>query len=181
MKVSEYGYSCFQARPNSSAVKCPSTPFTDIIADDLPRPGGPLPGNPRGATQSEDCLFADIYVPLSAFSTPVPVVNWVYGGAYVFGVKDTGWTNNLPYYDAKGLMRIAEKTGQKFIFIAGNYRLGAFGWLAGPTMEKVSKYIWKEHAAFPYGRFVKKADDRTALVTNRTVQNSTIVRRSTIR
>ena len=134
--ITETGNSCYQVRPSSTNVSCSSNLFAATASGGGPRLGGPLPGNPRGATQSEDCLFADLYVPLSAFSNQVPVVIWIYGGAYIFGAKDAGFTNGMPFYDPKGLMRIAKQTGQEFIFVAGNYRLGAFGWLAGPTMEQ---------------------------------------------
>jgi carboxylesterase type B len=31
-----------------------------------------------------------------------------------------------------------KKSGDNFIWVAGNYRLGVYGWLAGKTMEKES-------------------------------------------
>ncbi|KAI9839327.1 MAG: hypothetical protein M1838_004391 [Thelocarpon superellum] len=85
---------------------------------------------------SEDCLFLDVYVPAKALQDPqnskLPVVVWFYGGAYVFGSKDA--LEPIPgFYDGSGLLR---QSKEEMIFVAGNYRLGAFGFLAGQTMEE---------------------------------------------
>lgn len=40
----------------------------------------------------EDCLFLDVYVPGKALkkgAAKLPVLVWIYGGAYMFGSKDT--------------------------------------------------------------------------------------------
>ncbi|RSL48983.1 hypothetical protein CEP54_012650 [Fusarium duplospermum] len=81
---------------------------------------------------SEDCLFLDIYASASAFepnAKPLPVVVWFYGGAYAFGAKD----QFLLLYSGKALI---EASNYGAIFVTGNYRLGAFGWLAGSYIEK---------------------------------------------
>ena len=90
---------------------------------------------PSSLTASEDCLFLDVYVPASALgnsTSKIPVINWFYGGAYIFGAKDASQPP-LPYYDGTGLIQASHSN---IIFIASNYRLGAYGWLAGDTMEK---------------------------------------------
>ncbi|PTB57004.1 hypothetical protein M431DRAFT_4098 [Trichoderma harzianum CBS 226.95] len=85
--------------------------------------------------QSEDCLFLDIYVPVSAFQSEaesLPVIVWIYGGAYAFGSKDQ---DTILYRgDA-----VVKSSGYKAIFVVGNYRVGAFGWLAGSYMEEVAQ------------------------------------------
>ncbi|KAL8836944.1 MAG: hypothetical protein Q9170_002705 [Blastenia crenularia] len=94
--------------------------------------GIPLPSLKKA---SEDCLFLDVYVPAKAVTNPglgLPVVSWFYGGAYIFGGKDQA-EGVLPFYDGTGL--IQESDGN-VIFVASNYRLGAYGFLAGDTMEK---------------------------------------------
>lgn len=41
-------------------------------------------------TGQEDCLFLDVFIPEEAFTVtaPVPVVNYIYGGAWISGSKD---------------------------------------------------------------------------------------------
>ncbi|KAI1639963.1 carboxylesterase family protein [Biscogniauxia mediterranea] len=98
-------------------------------------PGGRLRlGKPEysDARQDEDCLFLDIYAPVSAFQSKtdlLPVVVWFHGGAYAFGSK-----NPLgPIGSGQSILRASNYS---VIFITGNYRLGAFGWLAGDYMQK---------------------------------------------
>ncbi|KAI9818916.1 MAG: hypothetical protein M1827_007737 [Pycnora praestabilis] len=95
--------------------------------------GIPIPLFNDGA---EDCLFLDVYVPERALSSPtktkLPVVVWFYGGAFLFGSKDA-YQPALPFYDGTGVVR---QSGGNIIFVAGNYRMGAYGFLAGSTMER---------------------------------------------
>ncbi|KAJ8131261.1 hypothetical protein O1611_g2365 [Lasiodiplodia mahajangana] len=101
-------------------------------------PGGtPLIGDPssNAELQCEDCLFLDIYVPVSAFqpeSELLPVVVWFYGGAYAIGSK----TPIGPIYTGQSSLNASN---YQTIFIVGNYRLGAFGWLAGDYMQKAGQ------------------------------------------
>jgi carboxylesterase type B len=76
------------------------------------------------ATGQEDCLFLDVYVPANV-TKDAAVMVWIYGGGYVLGSKD----NHSPV----GLLQAASSYGD-MIFVALNYRLGAFGFLAGPTV-----------------------------------------------
>ncbi|KAK8216046.1 Alpha/Beta hydrolase protein [Phyllosticta capitalensis] len=93
--------------------------------------GIPLPIFDGG---SEDCLFLDLYVPGDAVRDPdassLPVILWIHGGAYVFGSKDA--LSAIGFYKGDG---VVEQSGGKVIFVSGNYRLGAYGFLAGKTME----------------------------------------------
>ncbi|KAK9365006.1 Carboxylesterase [Lipomyces kononenkoae] len=101
--------------------------------------------------QSEDCLFLDVYVPgwlvrdqMIAFNSPLsnftfdtsaidgssffkglPVLTWIHGGGYTFGEK--GGIHN-----PKGLLTVAEG---RLVYVAINYRLGAFGFLAGKKVK----------------------------------------------
>lgn len=88
--------------------------------------------------QSEDCLFLDLYVPRSAAISPsthkLPVVVWFYGGAYVFGSKNVPLSEGI-LYGGTSFLQGAKAMGEDMIFVVGNYRLGAFGWLAGSYME----------------------------------------------
>ena len=91
------------------------------------------------ATASEDCLFLDVYVPASLLAEQpiarkVPVIVWFYGGGYIDGQK-SGPDPNDPTYSGVGILNAAHAFSQEVIFVAGNYRVGAFGWLAGSYME----------------------------------------------
>lgn len=68
-----------------------------------------------GATSSEDCLFLDVYVPGKALKggKKLPVVNWIYGGAFIVGSKDG-------MYDGTPLVKQADGN---VIYVAGNYRV----------------------------------------------------------
>jgi carboxylesterase type B len=123
---SSYGPSCYQIDP--STLETPPGGRNDIET--------PLNGPVPAMEQSEDCLFLDIYVPAFALepdATPIPVVAWINGGAYVYGSK-LQFGPKWPFYSGQGL--IEDAAGNGMIFVAGNYRLGAFGWLAGLYMEK---------------------------------------------
>ena len=86
---------------------------------------------------TEDCLFLDLLVPQTvlqkAGSKPksdcgAPVLVWIYGGGYTAGDKSA--------YNAAGLIKASQASSPEgLIFISINYRLGAFGWLAGPTLQ----------------------------------------------
>ncbi|KAK8168301.1 Carboxylesterase [Phyllosticta citrichinensis] len=79
--------------------------------------------------QSEDCLYLDVIVPGKAVREPqsygLPIIQYVYGGSYNVGSK----TRN----DGSSIVK---SSGNNIIYVAANYRVGAFGFLAGDTMEK---------------------------------------------
>ena len=59
---------------------------------------------------------------------------WIYGGGYTAGQKSGGTTNP---YDPSGLLAHSENNGgEGVVYVALNYRLGAFGWLSGPTFQQ---------------------------------------------
>ncbi|KAH8696178.1 Alpha/Beta hydrolase protein [Talaromyces proteolyticus] len=95
----------------------------------------PTPVDPR---TDEDCLFLDILVPKQVYDSArmqkkyrgAPVLVWIYGGGYAFGDKTT-------QTGAPGLIERSRQDGSEgVIYLSFNYRLGAFGWLAGPTFSK---------------------------------------------
>ncbi|KXJ86065.1 carboxylesterase family protein [Microdochium bolleyi] len=102
-------------------------------------PGGENPIEaPDGPTipESEDCLFLDLYVPKWVFEeddVALPVVHFVYGGAFAFGSKNNGGS---VLYDGRSIISASQ---YQTIFVTGNYRTGAYGWLAGDYMQKVGQ------------------------------------------
>ncbi|KAK6216340.1 glycoside hydrolase 3 [Pestalotiopsis sp. IQ-011] len=79
---------------------------------------------------SEDCLFLDVYVSGKAVrgeASDLPVLNWIYSGGYVFGSK-----HYLIYNSGMWL----ENTENNVVYVSANHRMGAFGFLNGPTVEQ---------------------------------------------
>ena len=93
-----------------------------------------------------------MYVPGIALKDPsmkLPVMVFISGGAYLFGSKDS-LQPLLPFYDGTGMI---SQSGGNMIFVAINYRLGAFGFLAGETMEReglANAGLWDQRAAFQW-------------------------------
>src|SRR5689334_18196677 len=68
---------------------------------------------------SEDCLYLNIWEPARAKAgDKLPVVVWIYGGAFSVGSASS------PIYSGEPLAR------KGVIYVAPNYRLGVFGFLA---------------------------------------------------
>jgi acetyl esterase/lipase len=64
---------------------------------------------------NEDCLFIDVHVPGKAIRSEakkLPVVNWIYGGAYLLGDKN---------YDGVAVVKASQNN---IIVVEGNYRVG---------------------------------------------------------
>ncbi|PKS11434.1 hypothetical protein jhhlp_003197 [Lomentospora prolificans] len=107
---------------------------------------------PSFGQESEDCLYMDIFVPSKAIKnpkTPLPVVVYIFGGGYILGSKDI-YQPSLPFYDGSGLI---SQSDNNMIFITFNYRLGAFGFLAGSSMEKdglPNAGLWDQRAVFEW-------------------------------
>ena len=77
------------------------------------------------ASQSEDCLYLNVYVPADADERArrdgLPVMVWVHGGALVFGESDD--------YDPAPLV------ARGVVVVTINYRLGLLGFLVHPALE----------------------------------------------
>ncbi|MTE11421.1 carboxylesterase/lipase family protein [Nocardia aurantiaca] len=82
----------------------------------------PLPNVPALQPSSEDCLTIDLYVPEHTAGANLPVMVWLYGGAFVLG-------SNAQYDSPARLVR----EGQVIVAIP-NYRVGPFGFLALPEL-----------------------------------------------
>lgn len=91
---------------------------------------------PKDLAEHEDCLFLDLWVDKDVFDSknddPVPgegasVIVWFFGGGFGFGYKD------LLSERHDGLNERARHSadGNGLIYVTFNYRVGAFGWLAG--------------------------------------------------
>ncbi|KAJ7634479.1 carotenoid ester lipase precursor [Roridomyces roridus] len=75
---------------------------------------------------SEDCLTLNILKPAVAdANSKLPVFVYIHSGGFEIGNNEEGYTRARPLLD-RGLA-----TDQPFVFVAPNYRLSAFGFLAG--------------------------------------------------
>ncbi|KAL1404960.1 hypothetical protein Q8F55_008572 [Vanrija albida] len=74
--------------------------------------------------QQEDCLNLAIYRPKGTKpDAKLPVLFWIYGGAFALG-----WNS---MYDGGPLVKASIEAGKPYIFVAINYRVGAWGFLHG--------------------------------------------------
>ncbi|EED16023.1 triacylglycerol lipase, putative [Talaromyces stipitatus ATCC 10500] len=80
---------------------------------------------PIPSSQSEDCLYVDVYAPTHAKNnTALPVFVWIQGGGY----------NSLSNanYDATGLIQASDLN---IVVVTFNYRVGPYGFLASREVE----------------------------------------------
>lgn len=73
---------------------------------------------------SEDCLYMNIWAPKAKPGAKLPVVVFIYGGAFTIG------SSGMPNYGGEA---IAERGA---VFVNFNYRVGAFGFLAHPELSR---------------------------------------------
>lgn len=78
----------------------------------------------RSPTMSEDCLYLNVWAPITANERSLPVLVYFYGGGNVAG------DGSEPRYDGAVLAR------QGIIAITVNYRLNIFGFFAHPELSK---------------------------------------------
>ncbi|KAJ7166862.1 Alpha/Beta hydrolase protein [Mycena filopes] len=73
---------------------------------------------------SEDCLKLNVFAPRATSPlSKLPVLVWIYGGGFEVG--------NSPDTDVRGVVERSISTGHPVIVVTPNYRLSAFGFLAG--------------------------------------------------
>jgi para-nitrobenzyl esterase len=76
---------------------------------------------------AEDCLYLNIWTPANAKAgARLPVVVWIYGGAF------SGGSASMAIYGGEPLAK------KGVIYVAINYRLGIFGFLAHPELTEES-------------------------------------------
>ncbi|MFN0218456.1 MAG: carboxylesterase/lipase family protein [Hyphomicrobium sp.] len=99
-KADDYGPNCMQA---------PAPP--GIIGQDKPR------------ATSEDCLFVNVWTPKPQIGADLPVMVWIYGGAFVIG---SGALDNT---DGAAL------ASKGAVVVSFNYRLRQFGFFSHPAIS----------------------------------------------
>jgi para-nitrobenzyl esterase len=73
---------------------------------------------------SEDCLYLNVWTPSKTPNDKLPVMVWIYGGAF------TGGMTSIPTYDGTHLAQ------KGVVLVSLAYRLGAFGFLADPELTR---------------------------------------------
>ena len=75
----------------------------------------------------EDCLYLNLWAPGNAKAgDKLPVVVWIYGGAF------SGGSSSMALYGGQGLAK------KGVVYVAFNYRVGIFGFLAHPDATRES-------------------------------------------
>jgi para-nitrobenzyl esterase len=77
---------------------------------------------------SEDCLYLNVWTPTSSEHARLPVMMWIYGGAYLEGAGSSPY-NQGDTLAAKGI-----------VVVSFNYRLGSLGFLAHPELTAESPH-----------------------------------------
>ncbi|MGB6449595.1 MAG: carboxylesterase family protein [Steroidobacteraceae bacterium] len=79
-----------------------------------------------GTSQSEDCLYLNVWTPAKTSRERLPVIAWIYGGGF------TGGMTSAPLYDG------AHFAANGVVFVSISYRVGALGFLATPALSRES-------------------------------------------
>jgi para-nitrobenzyl esterase len=75
---------------------------------------------------SEDCLTVNVWKPRRTLPHPLPVMVWIYGGAFISGASSSPW------YDGTRLAT------QGVIVVSFNYRVGRLGFFAHPALTRIA-------------------------------------------
>ncbi|MCW8850861.1 MAG: carboxylesterase family protein [Melioribacteraceae bacterium] len=86
----------------------------------------PVQGWGEPSSQSEDCLYLNVWTPAKTKGDKVPVLVWIYGGGF------NGGATSVPGYDGTNLA----KKGVILVSIA--YRVGYIGFFAHPELTAES-------------------------------------------
>ncbi|VVT44551.1 uncharacterized protein SAPINGB_P000454 [Magnusiomyces paraingens] len=123
-KANEYGPSCVAS--HFLGLTDPTKKFLEMVPPKL-RPA--LLENLNIKQMDEDCLTINVLRPKGTKpSDNLPVIVWIYGGAYQFGAASM--------YPGNKYIRDSIDMDQKVIFVSFNYRMGPFGFLGGEAVNE---------------------------------------------
>src|SRR5262245_58799684 len=83
---------------------------------------------PDSPPPSEDCLYLNVWTGAQSATERLPVMFWIYGGAYTEGAGSS------PNYDGDALAR------KGVVVVTFNYRLGPLGFYSHPELTKESTH-----------------------------------------
>lgn len=99
----------------------------DAFSPICPQEGAYPPESPA-EPMSEDCLTLNIWTPAASASEKLPVMVWIYGGGLLNGSAST------PLYAGDHLAK------RGVIVVTFNYRLGVFGFLSHPDLNRETQH-----------------------------------------
>ncbi|MFO1417970.1 MAG: carboxylesterase family protein [Methylotetracoccus sp.] len=104
-----------QPQPVTASGEAPAT----LLGNVCPQDPANLPAN---APVSEDCLFLNVWTPVQASTSPLPVLVFIHGGGFQEGASSQA------VFMGTRLAAIGQA-----VIVTINYRLGALGFLTGGT------------------------------------------------
>ncbi|XP_033474800.1 bile salt-activated lipase-like [Epinephelus lanceolatus] len=98
---------------------------------------------------SEDCLYLNIFVPQGRkLSTNLPVMVYLFGGAFLLGASNDVAILGDSLYDGKEMADRGD-----VIIVTVNYRVGTLGFLSSGDARLPGNYgLWDQHAAISWVR-----------------------------
>ena len=110
----------------------PVVPWTGVrpctsYGSSCPQSGSTIGGGSLPASESEDCLFLNVWTPATTAHERLPVMVWIHGGGFITG------SGSLPAGYGEDLSR-----GEHVVVVSFNYRLGVFGFFAHPALSAES-------------------------------------------
>ena len=114
-----------------------------------------LPSLTGTPSESEDCLYLNVWTPEPAPAKPLPVMLWIHGGSNVAG--STGDGVPFPGYDGVRLYDGHMLAGNRnVVVVTTNYRLGVFGFFGQADLAA-------EDVGYPYAGNQGLLDQRAAM------------------
>ncbi|WP_248324783.1 carboxylesterase/lipase family protein [Caballeronia sp. Sq4a] len=96
------------------------------------------PNSALTVAPSEDCLYLNVWRPQNSTGKNLPVMVWIYGGAYVVG------GTSMPKYDGTQFAK------EGVVIVTVNYRLGRFGFFAHPALTAAAAQSGETLANYGY-------------------------------
>lgn len=134
----------------------PNAPWGGVLdAAAYPPACAQLDSLTSAASESEDCLYVNVWTPDPAPAEPLPVMVWIHGGGDVSGAS--GDLVPFPPYEAYRLYDAHNLAGNRNVVIVTlNYRLGVLGFFGHPALVG-------EDPGYPYAGNQGLLDQRLAL------------------
>jgi para-nitrobenzyl esterase len=103
------------------------------------------------ASDTEDCLYLNVWTPSPAPASKLPVMFWIHGGGNVNGSAN----EPVPYLNS-GLFYTGEFLAKRGVVVVSiNYRLGVFGFMSTPSLKAEgsklgNQGLWDQRAAMQW-------------------------------